>query len=89
MPQTVTATETITVVSPLVITTTSLPNAAEGVAYSQQLVASGGVAPYIWSLASGASLPEGLSLSPAGVISGIPTTLGAVSFGVQVVDSGS
>ena len=71
----------------LVITTTTLPGAALGVAYSQTLQASGGVPSYTWSVTAG-SLPAGLSLSSAGVISGTPTgPLGTSNFTVQVTDS--
>ena len=58
--------------SPLVITTASqVPSATQGVAYSYQLEATGGVAPYTWSITSGA-LAAGLMLSPSGLISGTP-----------------
>jgi hypothetical protein len=51
------------------------------------LAASGGKAPYTWSLVQG-SLPSGLSLNgEAGVISGTPTASGTSSFTVQVRDS--
>ncbi|HUY09932.1 MAG TPA: G1 family glutamic endopeptidase [Candidatus Dormibacteraeota bacterium] len=75
-----------TLSTPLAITTTSLPGATVGTAYSVTLAASGGTPPYTWSLASG-SLPPGLSLSSSGVISGTPTTSGNTSFGVTVTDS--
>lgn len=67
------------------ITTTSLPNGSVGVAYSQSLAATGGEGTLVWSVASG-SLPAGLSLSSAGVISGTPTTGGTSNFTVQVED---
>ena len=70
----------------LAITTTSLPGATVGTAYSATLAASGGTPPYAWTLSSG-SLPAGLSLSSSGVISGTPTTSGGASFGVKVTDS--
>jgi hypothetical protein len=71
----------------LTITTTSLPGAELGVAYSQTLQATGGIPPYSWSVASG-SLPAGLSLSSAGVISGIPSgTISTSNFTVTVTDS--
>ena len=58
-----------------------------GVAYSSALVASGGVAPYTFSIISG-SLPPGLSLnSSTGAITGTPTTAGTYNFTAQVVDS--
>ena len=60
--------------SDLVITTTSLPSGADGILYNQQMIISGGTAPFTWSIESGA-LPSGLSLDPvSGLISGLPTT---------------
>jgi hypothetical protein len=70
----------------LTVTTTSLPGATEEVAYSTTLAASGGTAPYSWTITSG-SLPTGLSLSSSGVITGTPSAAGTVSFTVQVTDS--
>jgi hypothetical protein len=72
--------------SPLSVTTSSLTAATVGTAYSQSLVASGGTTPYSWSLSAG-TLPAGLSLSSAGVISGTPTTTGTSNFTVQVNDA--
>jgi uncharacterized protein YjdB len=72
---------------PLLITTATLANATVTTPYSATLVASGGVAPYLWSIAGGA-LPSGLSLNPTtGTISGTPTASGSFSFTVQVTDS--
>jgi hypothetical protein len=74
----------------LAITSTSIPNATLGTAYSQSLAASGGSGSgYTWTVISGAGLSaSGLSLSPAGVISGIPTAAEtAVPFTVQITDS--
>jgi hypothetical protein len=56
---------TLTVDPPLVVTTTTLPDATENKSYSFQLMASGGVTPYTWSVLSG-SLPAGVTLSSAG-----------------------
>ncbi len=57
------------------------------VAYSSALVASGGVAPYTFSIISG-SLPPGLTLNTStGAITGTPTTAGTYNFTAQVVDS--
>ncbi|MFI5107226.1 MAG: N,N-dimethylformamidase beta subunit family domain-containing protein [Terriglobales bacterium] len=72
----------------LAVTTTTLPNAAVDVPYSATLAATGGVQPYTWSLVAG-SLPVGLSLSPAGQISGTTLTAATSTFTVQVRDSGS
>ncbi len=70
---------------PLAITTTSVPDGQVNVAYSSTLQASGGEPPYSWSIASG-TLPAGVSLSSAGVISGTATaavTNSPVTFMVQ------
>jgi hypothetical protein len=86
-----TATKALTLsinVTPLVISTTALPNAQLTVPYSQTLSAAGGILPYTWGLASG-GLPQGLTLNPTtGVISGTPAgTIGNITFTVQVSDS--
>ena len=58
------------------ITTTSLPNATAGVAYTATLKAMSGVSPLHWDIPSG-SLPVGLGLgSSTGVISGTRTIVG-------------
>lgn len=74
------------VVLPLAITTTSLPDATQGSAYSHQLVASGGRSPYTWTQVSG-TLPPGITLSSTGILSGSPSTTGPFSFSVEVSDS--
>jgi hypothetical protein len=72
----------------LAITPPTLPAAFAGTSYSQTLTANGGSSPYTWSVATG-TLPPGLTLSSAGVISGTPTTAGTSSFTIQVSDSSS
>jgi hypothetical protein len=64
------------------------PAGTVGTAYAQNFFLSGGVAPYIWSIAAG-QLPPGLSLaaSPPAVLSGTPTTAGTFTFTVRVTDS--
>jgi hypothetical protein len=76
----------ISITSALAITTTSLPGAVVGSAYSQPLAASGGIKPYTWTLSDG-SLPPGLGISADGTISGTPTGSGDFSFTVKVTDS--
>jgi hypothetical protein len=72
----------------LQITTTTLPAGETGSAYNATLTATGGVAPYSWSL-TGGTLPGGLTLSAAGLISGTPTQAANPSIAVQVKDSAS
>ena len=61
--------------------------ATVGAAYSQTNPASGGMAPYSYSLASGA-LPPGTALNAAtGAISGTPSAAGVYSYVVKAVDS--
>ena len=72
---------------PLSITTNSpLPQGTVNQPYTRTLIASGGTSPIEWNLESG-SLPAGLALSTAGVISGTPTAAGTSNFTVQVTDS--
>lgn len=76
------------VVPPVLITTTSLPNGTLNLAYpSTTLTASGGTGSYTWSALSG--LPGGMSLSPAGVLSGTPTQSGLFSVAVHATSPGA
>ena len=68
------------------ITTTSLPDAVAGTAYSETLAASGDAA-ITWSV-TGDSLPAGLTLDAAsGEIAGIPTAEGTANFTVEATNS--
>ena len=72
--------------TPLAISTVSLPQGTAGNSFSAQLAATGGTAPYSWTISSG-GLPPGLTLTAAGLISGQPSTQGTYSFGVRVSDN--
>jgi Bacterial Ig domain/Putative Ig domain/Immunoglobulin domain len=72
----------------LQISTTQLPGGFVSGGYSSTLAASGGSSPYTWSLTSG-SLPNGLTFSSAGVVSGTLALAGSFSFTVQVKDASS
>jgi len=86
-PQQLTSrTFTLAVSATLTITTSSLPNGLINTAYSQSLAVAGGTAPYSSTLSAG-SLPAGLTLSNAGLISGTPTAAGTSNFTVLVTDS--
>lgn len=71
----------------LAIATTSLPEAESANLYSQKIVATGGVAPFNWTLTKGI-LPTGMSLDAStGVISGVATAVSSNTFTLQVADS--
>ena len=70
------------------VTTSALPGGSVGSAYSETLAATGGTGPYAWSLSAGA-LPNGITLSGGGVLSGTPGSVGTANFTVQVSDSSS
>ena len=78
----------IALIPPVQITTRSLPGGTAGTAYSATVAATGGVAPYAWSVPSD-QLPTGTSLSTStGTISGTPTTAGSYnSITMKVTDA--
>ncbi len=80
----------VNAMAPLVITSpTTLPTAAEGVFYSFTFTATGGVAPYTWSLVAPDNVvPSGMALVGP-VLSGtpIPTSAGTYPLNVRVTDS--
>src|SRR5262249_45369143 len=67
----------------LSITTSSLPNGTQGVAYSASVSASGAASPYTWTITG---LPTGLNASGPN-ISGTPTQSGTFNITVKVTDS--
>jgi hypothetical protein len=84
-----TASFTLTVGPPpaLSIATTELAEANAGTGFAQTLIATGGTAPYIWSISSG-TLPPGVTLSEStGELAGTPTGSGSFSFTAQTTDS--
>ncbi len=61
-----------------------------GQTYSQQFVATGGIGPYIFTVApSGDALPAGYTFTSAGVLSGVATATGNADVDITVTDSGS
>ncbi len=62
-----------------------LPAATTGSPYSTTLAATGGSGPYTWWVAG--TLPPDLSISPGGVIAGVPLNAGASQFRLVVLDS--
>jgi uncharacterized protein (TIGR03437 family) len=63
-----------------------LPDAPVFTGYSAALQAAGGIPPYSWSLLAN-GLPDGLSLTSSGTISGTPTKIGSFAFTAKVSDS--
>ncbi|HEV2177243.1 MAG TPA: choice-of-anchor D domain-containing protein [Terriglobia bacterium] len=77
-------------ISLAISTLSALPAATQFSAYLATLTGAGGVGPFVWGLEPGSTLPDGLTLSASGVISG---TLGSVGVGtytftIGVVDFG-
>ena len=72
--------------APVPIAPATLPDAFAGQAYEQALAAEAGEPPFTFTLEAGA-LPPGLTLSPAGVISGMPLATGSYTFTVGVADA--
>jgi hypothetical protein len=70
----------------ITLSPTPPPGGTVGVAYSQPITASGGAVPYTFTVTSG-TLPDGLTLTPAGVLSGTPTTNGTFTFTVRATDA--
>ncbi len=72
--------------SPITVNPATLPAMSAGTPFSQTLSSTGGLAPYTYTLQSG-TLPLGLTLSSAGVISGTPTQRGGYGFTVRSTDA--
>src|SRR6266568_5069683 len=71
--------------APSITTTSPLPNGGVGFTYNFPFGASGGTQPYSWLQISG-TLPNGITLSQQGVLSGTFTTPGTFNFTVKVKD---
>ena len=78
--------ETINIASALNIPGAFASPGQQGVAYSSQVSATGGWAPYSFSHVGG-SLPTGLSLAANGTLSGTPSATGTFNFTVRVTDN--
>jgi uncharacterized protein YhjY with autotransporter beta-barrel domain len=70
----------------ILIAPATLPNGTFNAAYSQTVTASGGTAPYSYAVTTG-SLPNGLSLSSTGALSGTPTQAGDYPITITATDS--
>lgn len=84
-----TATKNLSIVvnvAPVTISPASLPPGEVGLIYTASVSASGGLAPYTFTVSAG-SLPAGVTLSSSGAFAGTPTTSGPATFTVKVTDS--
>jgi hypothetical protein len=72
--------------APTITLSSSLPAGTYGATYSSTITASGGTSPYTYQATSG-TLPSGLTLSSAGVLSGTPSAAGTYAFTVTATDS--
>lgn len=87
--QKVTKVFSITILQQLVITTSAaLRTGSVTTPYSVTLASSGGTGAVTWALASGSTLPGGLTLTSVGVLAGTPTTAGTFNFSITATDSG-
>ncbi|MGZ4411063.1 MAG: Ig domain-containing protein [Gaiellaceae bacterium] len=77
----------IEIIAAMLVATPALPSANLNAAYSATLAVDQNT-PVDWSLVSG-TLPPGLQLSTAGVISGTPTSAGSFAFTVKAKDRSS
>jgi hypothetical protein len=75
--------------TPLAITSSgTLPGGVASTSYNTSLNATGGTTPYNWAIQSCSGVCNaGLSLSPAGVLSGTPINSGTSTYTVGVIDA--
>jgi large repetitive protein len=79
---------TLSVISlSIVITPVTLPVGKVGVAYpGTMLTATGGIAPYVYAVTAG-TLPDGITLSPVGTLSGTPRSASALPVTITATDN--
>lgn len=73
---------------PLAVVDAALPPLDAGVEFHRLLHASGGVPPYVWSVAGG-DLPDGITFTPEALLAGRPTKPGTFALTLKVEDSGN
>jgi len=87
LAQRATGTLTVTVVARPALSVPAGLSGQLGLPYGNQLSATGGAPPLLWSVSSG-TLPPGLSLGAGtGLLSGTPTSMGSYSFTVTAADA--
>jgi hypothetical protein len=76
----------VTTCEPIAVSPATLPNGSTTAPYGQTITASGGTAPYAFTV-TGGTLPPGLTLSTAGDLSGPPSQGGSYDFTVTATDA--
>jgi hypothetical protein len=71
---------------PLQITSGNPAPGQQGEIYSEPFAATGGTAPYSWSISAGTP-PAGIAMNAGGALFGTPTATGSSSFTVKVTDA--
>src|SRR5262249_39354920 len=77
---------TIIICQNLTVNPAVLPNAVVNVNYNQTVTATGGTSPYTFAITAGA-LPPGMTLAPAGGITGPPNPGGAFPSTIPATDT--
>lgn len=72
---------------PMTILPDELPHAVVGIPYSVTFEGSGGVSDYKFEAFGTSQLPFGFTLSEDGLLTGLPTVEGTVSFSIKVTDA--
>jgi hypothetical protein len=70
----------------LQITTSNLPAGQQGSSYGTVFTATGGTAPYHWSISAGTP-PAGITMNTNGDFAGTPTAVGTSSFTIAATDA--
>lgn len=73
------------VTTDLAITTTALPNAVDGIAYTALVEADGGIKPYAWSVIDNGGTE--LAINNQGILSGTAPSIGDYGVSLRVTDS--
>ncbi|MFN8344058.1 MAG: choice-of-anchor Q domain-containing protein [Spirosomataceae bacterium] len=76
---------TITICGTITANPSSMSDATLGTGYTQTLTGTGGTAPYTFAITSG-TLPNGMFLTPQGVLQGSPVSTGTANFTVTITD---
>lgn len=78
----------VSAVTSFTVTTTSLPPITRGETYNYQVQSAGGTGTVTYGLVAPNNVwPTGLSMSPSGLITGVPTVVGSTQVKIRATDS--